>query len=61
MILFLFLACEEPDCSEPTRKPQETTFLYPRKNIDETEFDMYEVQDTGSDTGSDTGDTGGAQ
>tara|TARA_R110002110_G_scaffold405618_1_gene624893 strand:+ start:353 stop:535 length:183 start_codon:yes stop_codon:yes gene_type:complete len=60
MILFLFLACEQPDCSAPTEEAQETTFLYPRKNIDETEFDMSEAQDTGYDTG-DTGDTGGAQ
>ena len=57
MTLFLFLACNEPECSALDNEPQETTFLYPRKNTEETNFDM----DNPPDTGLDTGDTGSAE
>tara|TARA_R110002050_G_scaffold129924_1_gene251472 strand:- start:887 stop:1060 length:174 start_codon:yes stop_codon:yes gene_type:complete len=57
MTLFLFLACNEPECSALDDEPQETTFLYPRKNTEETNFDM----DKPPDTGLDTGDTGSAE
>tara|TARA_A100001011_G_scaffold194328_2_gene202746 strand:+ start:351 stop:512 length:162 start_codon:yes stop_codon:yes gene_type:complete len=50
MILFLFFACEEPECLELQREPTEQHNV-PQMHSSGQDFDTGELEDTAYDTG----------